>query len=152
MTEAEIKLIEKYPEAAAFAGVAKSVWNGSSSVAKVEMEVKGKLHAELNRLLAKDIKTVFLTDSDIRHIKKKHGNNESGRGQVDITPDDFALIPLVLNEFDKAEHDLTDKMGFKKLLFQKKYGGMIYVAAVERGDNKIEVRTFRKMRDPGASC
>jgi hypothetical protein len=152
MTEAEIKLIEKYPEAAAFAGVAKSVWNGSSSVAKVEMEVKGKLHAELNRLLAKDIKTVFLTDSDIRHIKKKHGNNESSRGQIDITPDDFALIPLVFNEFDKVEHDLTDKMGFKKLLFQKKCGGMVYVATVERGDNKIEIRTFWKMRDPGASC
>ena len=126
MTEAEKKLlIEKYPEAAAFAGVAKSVWNGSSSAAKVEMEVKGKLHVELKRLLEKDIKIVFLTDSDIR---------------------------LVFNEFDKAEHDLTDKMGFKKLLFQKKCGGMIYVATVERGDNKIEVRTLWKMRDPGASC
>jgi len=33
-----------------------------------------------------------------------------------------------------------------------KKGGMIYVATVEHGDNKIEVRTFWKMRDPGASC
>jgi hypothetical protein len=65
MTEAEKKLIEKYPEVAAFAGVAKSVWNGSSSAAKVEMEVKGKLHDELNRLLAKDIKTVFLTPESV---------------------------------------------------------------------------------------
>jgi len=62
------------------------------------------------------------------------------------------LIPFVLNEFDKAEHDLTDKLGFKKLLFQKKCGGMVYIATVERGDNKIEIRTFWKMRDPGASC
>jgi hypothetical protein len=116
------------------------------------MEVKGKLHTELSRLLGKDIKTVFLTDSDIRHIKKKHSHSEFGRGQVDITPDDFALIPLVLNEFDKVEHDLTDKMGNKKLIFQKKCNGMVYVATIERGENKIEVRTFWKMRDPGASC
>jgi len=142
----------KYPEAAAFAGVAASVWNGSSSTAKVEMVVTGRLHSELKRLLGKDIQTIFLTDSDIRHIKKKHGNNEEARGQVDITPDDFALIPLVLNEFDKAEYDLTDKKGNKKLLFQKKCGGIVYVATVERGEHKMEVWTFWKMRVPGASC
>ena len=142
----------KYPEAAAFAGVAASVWNGSSSPAKVEMAVAGRLHSELKLLLGKDIQTIFLTDSDIRHIKKKHGNNEGTRGQVDITPDDFALIPFVLNEFDKAEHDLTDKKGNKKLLFQKNCEGMIYIATVERGENKMEVRTFWKMRVPGASC
>jgi len=60
----------KYPEAAAFAGVATSVWNGSSSPAKVEMAVTGKLHTELKRLLDKNIQTVYITDSDIRHIKK----------------------------------------------------------------------------------
>ena len=152
MTDTEKDLTENYPEAAAFAGVAASVWNGSSSPAKVEMVVKGKLYTELKRLLGKDIQTVFLTDSDIRHIKKKHGSNEAARGQVDITPNDFALIPLVLNEFDKVEHYLTDKLGFRKLLFQKKCGKMVYVATVERGENKVEVRTFWKMRVPGASC
>ena len=145
-------IAEKYPEAVAFAGVAASVWNGSSSPAKIEMTVAGKLRIELKRLLDKDIQTVFLTDSDIRHIKKKHGSNEAARGQVDITPDDFALIPLVLNEFDKAGHDLTDKRGNKKLLFQKKCGDMIYIATIERGEHKVEVRTFWKTRIPGASC
>ena len=146
------EIAEKYPEAAAFAGVAASVWNGSGSPAKVEMIVTGKLYTELKRLLDKDIQTVFLTDSDIRHIKKKHGSKEVARGQVDITPDDFALIPFVLNEFDKAEHDLTDKLGNKKLLFQKNCGDMVYIATVERGENKVEVRTFWKMHSLGASC
>jgi len=41
------------------------------------------------------------------------------RGQVDITPGDFALIPFVLNKFDKAEYYQTDKKGNKKLLSQK---------------------------------
>jgi hypothetical protein len=152
MTNTEKELVGKYPESAAFAGVAESVWNGNNSPLKVEMSVKNRLHKELQRLLGKNIKTVFLTDSDIRHIKKKHGSNETERGQMDITPEDFALIPYVLNEFDKAEHDITDNKGNKKLLFQKKCNGMIYVATVERGKNKIEVRTFWKMREPGASC
>jgi len=142
----------KYPEAAAFVGVATSVWNGSSSPAKVEMTVTGKLHTELKRLLDKDIQTVYITDSDIRHIKKKHGSNEAARGQIDIAPEDFALIPLVLNEFDNAEHDITDKKGNKKLLFQKNCGGVVYVATIERGEHKVEIRTFWKMRIPGASC
>jgi len=146
------ELVKKYPEAAAFVGAAASVWNGSNSLAKVEMAVKGRLHAELRKLLNKDIRTVFLTDSDIRHIKKKHGSNEAARGQIDIIPEDFALIPLVLNEFDKAEQSLTDKLGNKKLIFQKNCDGMVYVATVERGESKIEVRTFWKMRIPGASC
>ena len=152
MTDAEKELVNKYPEAAAFAGVAASVWNGSASPAKVEMRVKGRLYTELKRLLNKNIQTVFLTDSDIRHIKKKHGRNEATRGQTDITPEDFALIPLVLNEFDHVEQNLTDKLGNKKLLFKKNCGGMIYVATVERGETKVEVRTFWKMRAPSASC
>ena len=146
------EITEKYPEAAAFAGVAASVWNGNNSPAKVEMTVTGKLHAELKQLLNKDIQTVFLTDSGIRHIKKKHGSNEVSRGQVNLTPDDFALIPFVLNEFDKVEHDLTDKQGNKKLLFQKNYEGIIYIATIERGEHKVEVKTFWKMHIPGASC
>ena len=152
MTNNEKEIVKKYPEAAAFAGVAASVWSGSNSPAKVEMAVKGRLHTELKKLLNKDIQTVFLTDSDIRHIKKKHGSNQAEKGQIDITPDDFALIPLVLNEFDKVEHSLTDKLGSKKLLFQKNCDGVAYVATVERGETKVEVRTFWKMHIPGASC
>ena len=87
-----------------------------------------------------------------RFIKKRHGSNETARGQMDITPDDFALIPLVLNEFDRMEHDLTDKQGFKKVLFKKRCEETIYIATIERGENKVEVRTFWKMRVPGASC
>ena len=152
MTNKEKNLIKNFPEAAAFAGLALSVWNGSNSPAKIEMVVKGKLRTKLKKMLNKDIQTIFLTDSDIRHIKKKHGSNEAARGQVDITPDDFAFIPVVINKFDKVEFDITDKLGNKKLLFQKKCDGIIYIATVERGNNKMEVRTFWKTRVPGASC
>jgi hypothetical protein len=46
MADIKKEIVKKYPEAAAFAGVAKSVWNGSSLAVKVEMEVKGKLHTD----------------------------------------------------------------------------------------------------------
>jgi hypothetical protein len=74
MTDREKELVKNYPEADAFAGAATSVWNGSISPIKIEMLVKGRLYAELQKMLHKDIQTIFLTDSGIRHIKKKHGS------------------------------------------------------------------------------
>ncbi|AEF81382.1 conserved hypothetical protein [Leadbettera azotonutricia ZAS-9] len=67
------------------------------------------------------------------HIKK-----------TDINPDDFAYIPLVLNEFDTMEYTETDKKGNKKLLFKKKIDSQIYLATIERGLHKAEIRTLWK--------
>ena len=67
MTDKEKELVKNYPEAAAFAGAAASVWNGSTSPIKIEMVVKGKLYAELKNLLHKDIQTVFLTEHNRQH-------------------------------------------------------------------------------------
>ena len=70
-------------------------------------------------------------------VKKASGCQTPGAGslktrclthscaQADISPGDFALIPFVLNEFDKAEYYQTDKKGNKKLLFQKNCEGTI---------------------------
>jgi hypothetical protein len=71
---------------------------------KIEFAVSERLKAEFLNLTGKDIQAVFITDSGARHIKKQHGQGEALRGQVDVAPDDFAFIPLVLNEFDRAEH------------------------------------------------
>nr|WP_253904665.1 hypothetical protein [Adlercreutzia sp. ZJ473] len=69
--------------------------------------------------LPEKLESVFITDSDIRHIKRKHGDNEEQRGQSNIKPKDFACIPLVLNDFDSCEHIDTDKLGNKKFLLKK---------------------------------
>jgi hypothetical protein len=103
-------------------------------------------------LTGKDIQAVFITDSGARHIKKQHGHGEALRGQMDITPDDFAFIPLVLNEFDTAKYTGEDNRGNKKILFSKKISGTVYLATIERGPSKMEIRTFLKMREPGTSC
>jgi hypothetical protein len=144
MTNEIQEMIKAYPEAAALTGMAKTVWEGSKSAARVDFSLSDKLKAKLQTLLGKDIKTIFITDSDARHIKKKHGQGETLRGQVDITPDDFALIPLVMNEFDTAIHADTDRIGNKKILFTKRLNGHVYTASVERGNSQIGVITLWK--------
>lgn len=137
----------KYPEAPLIVAMAESAWAGSLKTAKIEFALTDGLKSKLKELLGKEIKKIFITDSDARHIKKHHGQNEERRGQVDITPADFALIPVVLNEYDTAEHTGQDKAGNKKLFFSKKIEGAVYVASIERGNNQIGVITLWKTRN-----
>ncbi|GAB6392133.1 MAG: PBECR3 family protein [Treponematales bacterium] len=152
MTEQELlaHIAQTYPESAAIVVMARGVWAGSVHITRTDFTVSLWLRLETQRLLGHDIETAFITDSDMRHIKKKHGQNEAARGQADITPDDFALVPYVLNEFDTVEHTETDKLGNKKILFSKRVDGFVFLATVERGDTRIQVKTFWKMRNaPG---
>jgi hypothetical protein len=151
MTPAQ-EINNKYPEAALLVDLARNVWNGNNITAKIEFPLSDRLKAEFLNLAGTSVQAVFITDSGVRHIKKQHGQGETLRGQEDIAPEDFALIPFVLNEFDHAEYTETDKKGNKKILFSKKIKGNVYLATIERGPNKVEVRTFWKMREPGASC
>ncbi|MDR3338091.1 MAG: hypothetical protein LBT16_12900 [Treponema sp.] len=146
MTGKEAELIKPYPEAPLIAAMAESTWAGSRAAAKIEFSLSEGLKSRLRELLGKEIHSIFITDSDARHIRKHHGQNEGKRGQVDITPADFALIPVVLNEYDTAEHTGEDKLGNKRLLFTKKIGGTIYAGSIERGNDQIGVITLWKMR------
>ena len=126
--------------------LAKNTWNGNINAVRVDFFLSDRLKAELRKLLDKDIKSIFITDSDVRHIKKNHGQGEARRGQENITPEDFALIPAVMNEFDTAKHEDTDRKGNKKILFTKRLNGTVYTASVERGNNQIGVITLWKTK------
>ena len=147
MTDKE-KVLSQYPEASLIVEMARTAWGGNLKAARVAFSLSEKLKSELKILLDKDIKSIFITDSDVRHIKKNHGQGEVARGQVDITPEDFALIPVVMNEFDTARHEDTDRLGNKKILFIKKVSGNIYTASVERGNSQIGVITLWKTKSP----
>ncbi|MCL2809257.1 MAG: hypothetical protein FWD24_04215 [Treponema sp.] len=147
MTEKEAEYTKKYPEAQLIVAMAESAWAGNRNTAKIEFSLTDKLKIKLKELLGKEIIKIFITDSDARHIKKHHGQNEEKRGQIDITPADFALIPVVLNEFDTIDHTGEDKMGNKKLFFTKKIEGTIYVASIERGNSQIGVITIWKSKE-----
>jgi tmRNA-binding protein len=151
MTDIEKTLAAKYPETTVIVEMARIIWNGAIKAARVNFDLSDRLKAELKILLGKDIKSIFITDSDVRHIKKNHGQGEAARGQVDITPDDLALIPVVMNEYNTACHEETDRRGNKKVLFIKRVNGTIYTASVERGNNQIGVITLWKTKArPGA--
>ena len=146
MTDKETELVKKYPEAPLIVAMAEGAWAGNRKTAKIEFSLSENLKAKLNELLGKEIQKIFITDSDARHIKKHHSQNEDKRGQVDITPADFALIPVVLNEYDSAEHTGDDKKGNKKIMFTKKIDGTIYIASIERGNNQMGVITLWKKK------
>jgi len=74
--------------------------------------------------------------------------NEERRGQIDITPADFAFIPVILNEYDTARQTGKDKIGNKKLLFTKKIEGTFYLASIEKGNNQIGIITLWKKKSP----
>jgi hypothetical protein len=141
-----IGIASQYPEASLIVALAESTWAGSRKSAKIEFALSDRLRIKLKELLGKDVNKIFITDSDARHIKKHHGQNEEKRGQVDITPADFALIPVVLNEYDTAEHTGEDKIGNRKLLFTKKVEGTVYIASIERGNNTIGVISLWKTK------
>jgi len=146
MTDKGAEYKNKYPEAPLIVAMAESVWTGNRKTAKIEFSLSNSLKVKLKELLGKEIHNIFITDSDARHIKKHHGQNEEKRGQIDITPADFALIPVVLNEFDTVEHSGEDKLGNEKLFFTKKIEGTIYIGGIARGNNQIGVITLWKKK------
>ena len=147
MTDIETSLVKQYPEAPLIVAMAESAWVGNRKSAKIEFSFSDNLKAKLKELLGKEVQKIFITDSDARHIKKHHGQNEEKRGQVDIAPADFAFIPVVLNEFDTVEHTGEDRLGNKKLFFTKKIENTIYLASIERGNNQLGVITLWKTKN-----
>jgi len=128
-----------YPESSLLVAMAETAWAGSLKSVKIEFTLSYRLKTKLTELLGKEINKIFITDSDARHIKKRHGQNEERKGQIDIIPADFAFIPVILNEYDTAEQVGEDKIGNKKVRFTKKIGGTFYLVSVEKGKNQIGI-------------
>ena len=80
---------------------------------------------------------MFITDSDIRHIRRKHGANEERRGQQSIVPNDFALIPKVLNESDACDH-ADGQGGQQEVPREKGDRGTAYLVTAQRGKGKLD--------------
>jgi hypothetical protein len=66
----EEEIIKHYPESSLLVELAKNTWNGNVKAARVDFSLSDRLKVELKILLDKDIKSIFITDSDVRHIKK----------------------------------------------------------------------------------
>jgi len=80
MTDKEKELTKQYPEVPLIVAMAESTWAGSRIAAKIEFSLSDNLRAKLKELLGKEVDKIFITNSDIRHIKNHHGQNEDRRG------------------------------------------------------------------------
>jgi hypothetical protein len=137
-------------ETALLTGAAESIWAGSMVAVTIQLEVSDRLKEAMEQQGLRPLESVFITDSDIRHIMRRHTLREKERGQLSIAPNDFASLPAVLNDFDTCEHTDTDKLGNKKFLLTKRVGDVYYVVTIQRGKRKLQVKTMWKR--PGASC
>lgn len=144
--------LRPYPEESLLVGAAESIWQGSDAKVNIGIDVSEKLIEAMKPYLEAPLELVFITDSDMRHIKRKHGSTEEARGQQTITPADFACIPGVLNDFDTCDLVDTDKLGNKKFLLQKNIDNDVYVVTIQRGKKKLQIKTMWKINRSGASC
>ena len=140
-----------YPEESLLVGTAESVWKGSDARVNISIDVGQRLADTIGEEIEGQLECVFITDSDIRHIRRKHGANEERRGQQSIVPNDFALIPKVLNESDACDH--ADGQGGQQEVPREKGDlGTAYLVTAQRGKGKLEVKMMRKAHRSGASC
>ena len=66
-------------------------------------------------------------------------------------PNDFALIPKVLNESDACDH-ADGQGGQQEVPREKGDRGTAYLVTAQRGKGKLEVKMMRKAHRSGASC
>lgn len=140
-----------YPEEPLLVGTAESVWKGSDARVNISIDVGQRLADTIGEEIEGQLECVFITDSDIRHIRRKHGANEERRGQQSIVPNDFALIPKVLNESDACDH-ADGQGGQQEVPREKGDRGTAYLVTAQRGKGKLEVKMMRKAHRSGASC
>lgn len=141
-----------WPEAPLLVGAAESVWSGSDAKINICIDVSAKLIAAMKDHLPERLESVFITDSDIRHIKRRRGAGEEERGQLTIEPADFASISYVLNDFDRCDYSDTDKLGNKKFVLTKEMDSTVYIVTIQRGKRKLEIKMMWKINRSGASC
>lgn len=140
-----------YPEESLLVGTAESDWKGSDARVNISIDVGQRLADTIGEEIEGQLECVFITDSDIRHIRRKHGANEERRGQQSIVPNDFALIPKVLNESDACDH-ADGQGGQQEVPREKGDRGTAYLVTAQRGKGKLEVKMMRKAHRSGASC
>ena len=122
--------------------LARRAWNDNEYQGRVSFAPSPKLRQASQNILGHDLDEVFITASDIRHIKKQHGEGEEAQGQIDITPNDFGKLIDVINDFTSVVSGETDKQGNQALKLSREDGNISFSVIAERGSHKAEVKTF----------
>ena len=132
----------------ALVNLARAAWSDKKAQGKVSFKPSQKLRDKVRELFGHDIDEVFITADDMRHMKNAHSDGEEKRGQVNLTPEDFAEVYYVVNEFDSATKERDDRRGNQNILVVKNADGRMFALLVERGKNKAEIKTVYKYKKP----
>ena len=104
-----------------------------------------------------DLFDFSMAGHDLDHIRAAHGTDqtEAPRGQRAVTPDDFALLPEIIEHPDAIEPAGTANSGEPLVNYVKRIGGETYVAtfAIRRRRRTIALVTMfvRKGKSGSAS-
>ncbi len=130
----------------ALADLAEKSWNDKDYNGKVSFNPSKKFRDKVQELFGHDVDEIFITASDMRHIKSHHGENEEKRGQINITVENIGDIYDIINDFDFAQKENTDKQGNQSIMVMKNNGGTGYTLLFERGKKKAQVKTAFKTK------
>lgn len=122
--------------------VAGQVWE---DFAKVEAQEADRIRTETGMDVAGYVHT--LTDSDLLHILKRHGEgHEEWPGQEPIGRDDLLRLPEIVRDFDRAWR--TDRPGAPVALWvSKRINGTVFVLQeVRTGRKKLAIKTLWKRK------
>ena len=141
-------------ESASIIRQARNAWADEKSKNKYMFAPSEKLGVALKQLLGHDVKSIVITDDSIRHAKNHHSltKEEAKRGQSAMTPEDIAILPYVVNNFDSIEREPKhDKKSGRALTISKRINGLSVVATLEQGKKNVFVVTTWKKNMTGAA-
>lgn len=90
-----------------------------------------------------------LDESSVRHMFRRHGDPvvEAKRGQVAITLEDMALLPVIVSQYDSVERGKEEPGKLPTIVFKKLIGDWYYfVEEVRSRRRKLAAKTIRKTR------
>ncbi|MDT7533740.1 phage minor head protein [Sphingobium sp. SA2] len=93
-----------------------------------------------------DLFDFSLARNDVMHVQRVHGRweTEKPRGQVPIAPDDYALLPSIIQRPDAIEDGGLSDIGERLVRYVKVFKGRRYVAvfAIRTGRRTLGLKTF----------
>jgi len=129
-------------ESAALVNMARRAWTDPDYKETIWTVLSDKAASGFEKFLEHKVTTLSVSADLVRHIRDNHGTNEQERVQVDMTPEDIAMIPYVVNECDYMERTPKyDKGGNRAVTVKKRINGVAVVATLERGKDNNAVIT-----------
>lgn len=126
---------------------ARNAWGCVDSRERTNFIPSERFISEVQNVTGLNIRLAVITDDQIRHIKNHHSVSEDKRGQGNLTPEDIAVIPYVINNFDSIVRapQYDDVKGGLALTISKRVNGVTYVGTINKGKrNEVIITAWHR--------